>query len=478
MKKAFLRLSALVLSAALAVFSSGCQIKDYVEAILIPVDKDSIYYSSEYSEISDGTLINIGSFDPCGISEINNYKDEYSEYGSSMFKSSLSGGMLTIYNALGRAYSICANTLLLPAEKFNKEDILTALKFLSCDSPFVSGNQSVFVSQVELKGVAFSLVNIGYAVEDKKQKRDIALQKAKQIVADIPGSLSEIEKAWYLYKYVVTNILYDSDENYIAGADFLYDALITGKTNCDGFSEALSLLFNLAGLETVSPFDTPEAYVKYFLKKHNIELSEMMDENGSMKEEYAFGTGGEAAAAFFEQKGILEQAKTYFNTDAGERLRWINAGHVLNIARIDGKHYLFDATWEQAAYDYIKNTLTPSAGCTPFYFAMSTVSQPIYNDLFGDEIKPVIPVCDSIEYTGYYSDLKLDSITQSGTAGKIAGHIDTLSKSGKNYSIIYISQDFSENDCEKLFNKVINQTARVSKLNFTVINEHYLYIIF
>lgn len=74
-----------------------------------------------------------------------------------------------------------------------------------------------------------------------------AYNKACEIVATVPQGLTAMEKAAYLYRYLCSHTVYqDYDNDYAPGQ--LYDALVLGRTVCDGFANALSLLYNLAGI--------------------------------------------------------------------------------------------------------------------------------------------------------------------------------------------------------------------------------------
>ena len=80
-----------------------------------------------------------------------------------------------------------------------------------------------------------------------------ALEKARQIVAEMPPELDEYESALYLYNYLKDHVKYDMLKQNYYNYDwfFLYDALVKGSCVCTGFSDALYYLFNLAGIDCV-----------------------------------------------------------------------------------------------------------------------------------------------------------------------------------------------------------------------------------
>ena len=78
-----------------------------------------------------------------------------------------------------------------------------------------------------------------------------ALEKAKQIVAELPEDLDDYDTALRLYAYLTENVSYDSlgicyyEEEWCQ----LYDALIKGVCVCTGYSDAFYYLCSLAGID-------------------------------------------------------------------------------------------------------------------------------------------------------------------------------------------------------------------------------------
>lgn len=88
-----------------------------------------------------------------------------------------------------------------------------------------------------------------YDAEDNRKYQE-ALREARRVLAEMPAGLDELQTAKYLYDYVASTVYYN-DNNYYEETDFsmLYDALILHSTVCTGYSEALYCLFNLAGID-------------------------------------------------------------------------------------------------------------------------------------------------------------------------------------------------------------------------------------
>ena len=481
MRKLRVRAGAAVLAAVFVFTLSGCKAFDWIGEFIQTVNLECIYFSPEYEKVEKDTLVDIRNFEAYKIAELGGYEDEYSPYCSTTFKSALSGDKLTLYNAINRAYTLGSNTLLIPSKKFSSDDVNSALYFLSCDSPFVSSNQAFSVQKIELRGVEFLIASIDYATSEKKEKRDEALEKARQIVAQMPQDLTGIQKAWHLYSYIVANVQYDKNEDYIETAQFLYDAMISGLTNCDGYSESISLLFNMAGIDTVSPYYSQTSNVAYFLKLHGIDPSEMIDEDGGMKEEYNFTDAGRLkATGFFDSRGILDDAIIFFRSSEDMlTLEWVSTGHVLNIGVIEGEAYLFDATWERSIYEYlIENNGGAPTGVSQLYFAISQTEHPQYSDIFYEELKPFLPACSNTQYEGYGIDLKFGGIDEAGIAAKIAGQLDNAKKTGQKSVLIFIGGAVTDQDYNALLDRVINQTSRVQRFYHLKLNDHTILITF
>lgn len=131
--------------------------------------------------------------------------------------------------------------------KDNSVNAYSIRELLSLDSPFLEQNyspgESITISGIK---VTFTFDRFNKEAWDLKMQ---ALDKANKIIADMPENLTaDMERMEYIYDYIRRNIkysLYKDDHD----ANYLYDALCKGVTLCDGYSNALSLLFNLAGIK-------------------------------------------------------------------------------------------------------------------------------------------------------------------------------------------------------------------------------------
>ena len=88
------------------------------------------------------------------------------------------------------------------------------------------------------------------------KKKMSALEEAEKVFAQFKKHDTDIELAEEIYRYVAKNIEYipyENENGFYRGhlSPFLHDAFINKKTHCDGFANALALLFAMAGFEQV-----------------------------------------------------------------------------------------------------------------------------------------------------------------------------------------------------------------------------------
>lgn len=196
------------------------------------------------------------------------YASEFSSYSSSYFLNLLTEDEKIIYHAMEYAFDNCYEQIIIDERICpNTENLDRILLYLSMDSPLVEQNL-----KYSLYSLSFSFpldsenLNIyipfnGYSIEianfcdELYEKKLIAIDKAKEILATVPANFSITQTAEYLYEYIAQNIVYEGyndDELH----PYLHDALVLNRSHCDGTSNALSLLYNLSGIpcfEKISP---------------------------------------------------------------------------------------------------------------------------------------------------------------------------------------------------------------------------------
>ncbi len=204
--------------------------------------------------------------------EIENYGFEFRNYKTDFHRSRLTDNQRLIYNALEYALEkgfcyVYVDRLLASSDG----ELAEILDYLALDSPFLEQNldyqtgtfttfYDIMLGTAELSGYYISVENFSENTLGLKKE---ALKKAEEIIKEMPSDMNEREKAEYLYRYTVSNVSYfDYDGEYAAGEDVgLYDGLIGGETHCDGSSNMLSLLYNMAELEAFEKMHTGEGIV-------------------------------------------------------------------------------------------------------------------------------------------------------------------------------------------------------------------------
>lgn len=100
----------------------------------------------------------------------------------------------------------------------------------------------------------YTAIDNKYDVVINDAKVATVYKKAKDIVSNITNSnMSDLEKELAIHEYVVKNTVYDYDnyknETVPEDSYTAYGALIIGRAVCDGYSDTMKLLLNLAGIE-------------------------------------------------------------------------------------------------------------------------------------------------------------------------------------------------------------------------------------
>ena len=196
------------------------------------------------------------------------------QYRSSLHYNTLDTDGQQVYRALEYAMengytNILVDDLLL-SDLEELEDILFALSY---DSPLLEQNLryeagdfttyhevpvlKYFTRSATFDGYYLNVTNFESHWWDKKQE---ALQAAQTIVDALPSNLTDIEKAEHLYRHMAKQVVYTEypEETDDVVYPYLYDGIVTGKTHCDGYTNALALLLRLAGIENAEKDYAPD----------------------------------------------------------------------------------------------------------------------------------------------------------------------------------------------------------------------------
>jgi len=204
----------------------------------------SVFVAFFKEEDADGVYI--------PISEINVYETQYPDCSGTWYRDQLSGEELTIYNAYLYAMEHCYKGFSLFVED-NEKDFWYIRDMVALDSPFLEQNydeEGEFTRSWDPsedgQRIYFHADQFGQEYWSQKLT---ALDQCKKIIAEMPAELeSQEEKMLYLYHYVCDQITYTEYDRSLH-PNYLYDGVCLGKTNCDGYSNMLSLLFNLLGTD-------------------------------------------------------------------------------------------------------------------------------------------------------------------------------------------------------------------------------------
>lgn len=227
--------------------------KDYIDSIVNPDDNlagiediggvDDIIYSEEQKA---DTLVSLK------IKDIPNSFSVMKSVSSGYFRDKLSEKEVAVYDSIMYAYQNGYNYIGFSNRKFDSAMLSKATFFIMCDNPYIEINLEHSVITID----GYVYLFFPNMTPEKKEFNDLAYQEAVKITASIPDSLeTEYDVAKYLYEYLVCNTQYTVDENYDSSREpALYHALTGQMTNCDGFANALTMLYNIAGVECFNVF--------------------------------------------------------------------------------------------------------------------------------------------------------------------------------------------------------------------------------
>ena len=253
---------------------------------------NTLYYFGNGTSISEDGTISLGK------EAILGYSSKYSDTMTGYFKAQLDENETYIYNAVMYASENGYSDIFLPEDVFGggsfdkAQELEFVITFLSCDSPFVAHNyttDNILKGNIEqFAGKNYHHIQLETLGEEYKSRREAAYEKAKSVIASIPDECdSDAEKARYLYNYVAINASYQL-EDYSTRNVPIADLLIDGKAICDGYADTVTMLFNMAGIETASA------------------------------------------------NGVSNETKS---------------GHTINFAKLDGEYYYFDASADSIVFE-------------------------------------------------------------------------------------------------------------------------------
>ena len=233
-----------------------------IREIIIPSNKRFLIYVAFSKDGEEN--------DPIDYREIADYKSIYSDYNSKIMYNTLSDGEKQLYRifeyALDKEYtSLFVDSRLLAESEMSLQEILDVL---SMDSPLVqqsysyttdeTGYQFSYLGKLlnfNIEGEIFTIDNFSHEAMEKKKS---AIAVAQEVFNKMPKNLSQTEQARYFYRFLTREVQYYDNGEEPAYQHNLYDAFIMRQTQCDGFSNAFSLLCSMAKIPCAEKLTTPE----------------------------------------------------------------------------------------------------------------------------------------------------------------------------------------------------------------------------
>lgn len=199
--------------------------------------------------------------------KLQNYASLYSCYNTYTYFQNLNDGEKLLYHAF--EYSLDHGLPYFWVDDRLMEDLQRSafdiLEFLALDSAVVEQNYHSIQSGITVTHTMFDIktasetytvITVENFATEKLRRKEEAIQKAQQILSELPPEATASEKAEYFFDYLGKNVVYETD---IEGEEYLYTALCQGRTNCDGYTNSFALLCALAEIPCIEiNSDTPE----------------------------------------------------------------------------------------------------------------------------------------------------------------------------------------------------------------------------
>lgn len=200
------------------------------------------------------------------------YENEYADYRSGIIFDTLTETEQNVFIALEYAMVNSYNYIFIDRRITDDESAASRiLEYLSFESPFLEQNivgasflqtgyyeheiSKNYSIRIPMRSTCVSVDNFRQELWEKKMK---ALKEAQKVFERLNTGGSKLELIERLYTYVATTIEYESGSGKTRLVPYLYDAFVTKKTNCDGYSNALALLLSMANIKNLEKADTQD----------------------------------------------------------------------------------------------------------------------------------------------------------------------------------------------------------------------------
>ena len=188
-----------------------------------------------------------------------------------------------------------------------------------------------------------------------------------------------------------------------SGINYLYDAMCKGESLCDGYSNMLMLLFNLAGIRSCEAMGD------------DVENDDLLTEEELME----------------------------------------SKGHTWVVAMYDGEYYNFDPTYDADTDNDLKDY-----NC---YFA---VSDDVIDVQFFDH-DDLRPVCNDTSRDLICGDICIDSLTKGSEIRKVAKFTDEMAEEGCFSTLLIYDGVADEEDVDAFAEEYIDTTEIVNYVTYS-----------
>lgn len=259
----------------LMLTSSGCSFIGELASSITP----TVPLTDEEISLQQQEFINIGYSNSSNedeiqkilsLDELNAWENPYAKYSSYILYNTLTEDEKLVYRALEYALvNSYINTFIDYRIDVHEDRIREIAELLSLDTPLLEQNiicsvynQAAFYDYDYNEERTVKVLHRSNTVYVRNFTRQLWNQKmlavdiAQDFIDDLNPNATEIERAEEIYRFIAENVTYIPYENeygHYKGAlkPFLYDAFVLKETHCDGFTNALALLYAMAGFEQV-----------------------------------------------------------------------------------------------------------------------------------------------------------------------------------------------------------------------------------
>ncbi|MBR5273189.1 MAG: hypothetical protein IKU25_07360 [Clostridia bacterium] len=213
--------------------------------------KKELYVAFQKGEFVE--KLNLDDVEFVKAEDFTDYRSEFAKYSLDIYYNALDDMSRLAYNILEYAFDNCYTNIIFDERVTNSYYLPKVLNGFARDSALIEQNILIY-TQSDYQNIGQGMDRSNYIhvyiesfSEDSYSKKMKAVEKAESIISNMSSELTDLEKAKYFYKYLGKNVTYGRYDN-IMEANYLYDALCNGKTQCDGFANAYSMLCNMAGV--------------------------------------------------------------------------------------------------------------------------------------------------------------------------------------------------------------------------------------